>query len=747
MRRLFNTFSLLLLSFFTINAQNVQQTKAKGRPTIAVVLAGGGAKGTAHIGALKVIEACGIPIDIVVGTSIGSIVGGLYSIGYNTQELEDITKGSDWINLILDTPDYGNRFLTSKKDQESYFLRISLDRTRMLSSTGTGGLIYGKNVSALFHHLTEGVPRDIKFNEFPITFACVATDAVSGEKYVFHEGNLVTAMRSSMAIPSVFTPVRVGKKALVDGFVVDNFPVDVARELGADIVIGVDLVNEISDDEAANSAIDIMMRLMDLHSKELYQQNIKDTDIYLKVNTTGYSAASFNTTAVDSLINRGVDAGMKNLDKLTDLAHRLNINPSEKEYYHPRMEGVKYYHTLHDIRDIDRSEAEMLAQAEDSARVNDSNQKMSDKTKNIIERIFGSTSLKAGARFDNQQYAAVHFDIDLHLLKSRRLNTSLYSRLGNRFVGSASVGYLFYSGAKVEGGYEFERKPLDIDFKGRNILDIISLGNSLYAQYQQVWRNVAYSFGARYRSYTFDKLKSNLYTDEEEELINEDAVIVDRFIGIKKILTPSGISYKVEPKHEQYISFYAKAEYNSLNSLYFPTKGTQVEGSFESVDNNFDSIQSKSPIFIVSGLWRTAIPMGKKFTMIPRVQGRIIFENELTTPASLMNFVGGLHREYWMPHQLDVAGMPDLETRLDNVALVAGFDLQYRIYKIHYITASADASTFFDNIKNIFDKSNFGWGVNFGYQMKTIIGPVSLMGMYSSHTKKGAAVLNIGYYF
>lgn len=719
MKRVIYTFFALWLSIFSLNAQKIQQTKAKGRPTVAVVLAGGGAKGTAHIGALKVIEACGIPIDIVVGTSMGSIVGGLYSIGYTTDEMEFITRNTDWVNLILDTPDYGNRLLTSKKDNENYMLRVALDRSRMLSGTGGGGIIHGKNISALFNHLTEGVPRDIKFNQFPITFACVATDAITGEKYVFHEGDITTAMRSSMAIPSIFTPVKLGDKALVDGFVVDNYPVDVARDLGADIVIGVDLVSDITDDALANSAMDLVMRLMDMISEEQYQKNIADTDIYIKVDTKGYSAASFNTAAVDSLINRGQEAGLRCVDQLSKLAKRLDVKPNLQGYYHPRMDGVTYYHTIEDISNIDQRDAKLNKHEKDSI-----NESLIEMGYNFAKRVFESGSLKLGGRFDSQDYAAIQFGIDLRLLKKKRVDASIYARLGSHLVGGLSVGRVFNNGSRFEVRYKFEKKNLRYYNGSERFMTFDDIHNRFNIRYKHIWSKVSCSYGLRYD--TDNYLNPMFYKDAPGGLILDNYGNKDRFF-----------------------SYYAKAEFNNLNSLYFPTKGSQVETMLELITTNMHNYKGYAPIPIVSAYWRTALPLTKRLTIIPQIQARMMFmgEIELKAPLALLNIVGGLHRDMWKEQQMTMAGLPNMEYIPSAAAIVGGFELQQRIWKNHYIVADIETATCCDKIDEAFDSENVKWGINLGYQLRTFVGPISLTGMYNSHTKEGAVVLNIGYYF
>lgn len=723
MKRLFYTFFALYLTFFSLNAQKIQQTKDKGRPTIAVVLAGGGAKGTAHIGALKVIESCGIPIDMIVGTSMGSIVGGLYSIGYTTSELEDITKGTDWINLIIDTPDYGNRLLTSKKDQESYILRLALDNSMMLSSTGKGGLLHGKNIAALFNHLTEGVPQKMKFDKLPIQFACVATDVITGEKYVFKEGSIVTAMRSSMAIPGVFTPVKLGKRTLVDGFVVDNYPVDVAKQMGADIVIGVDLVSDKSDDAIANSAMDLTMRLMDMISKDQYEENIANSDIYIKVDTKGYSAASFNSASIDSLIIRGEEAGNRCIKQLKDLAQRLNIKPQGGQYNHPRMDGVKYYHTIEDISNIDLSDAYLDTEEDDDSLRFDKD-KLTAKGYQYARNVFKSGTLNIGGRFDNQYFASLQFGIDMRLSKKKKTNLYLYARLGDHLASRVAFSKVFNNGGRVEARYLFEKKNLGLHAEGVKVLGMTDLHHRFNIRYKQIWSKVAYSFGLRYDidRYT-DKLTDNLDIIQSGELA-----------ALEK---------------ESYASYYAKAEYNSLNSLYFPTKGTQVETMVELITTNFHNYNGYAPVPIISGYWRSAFGIGDRFSIIPRVQARMVFPGESIdeTPMALINIIGGLGRDLIKEQQMVMSGLPYTEITATEAVVTGGVELQQRLWKNHYIIASGDVSSCCDKIDEAFEDYSLDWGVNLGYHIRTFAGPISLIGMYNSRTKKGGVIFNIGYYF
>ena len=215
-----------------------QKAAAPKRKTVAVVLSGGGAKGMAHIGALRVIERAGIPIDIVTGTSMGSIVGGLYAIGYNSEALDSVVRIQDWSYVITDKENMTKQSLADLHRRFTYAFSTGL--TLGKRNYNDGGFIKGKNLAELFQKLCAGYTDSLNFSkDLPIPFACVATNVVDNSEVDFHSGRLPQAMRASMAIPAAFSPVRVGDKVLVDGGLRNNYPADIARELGAGVIIGV----------------------------------------------------------------------------------------------------------------------------------------------------------------------------------------------------------------------------------------------------------------------------------------------------------------------------------------------------------------------------------------------------------------------------------------------------------------------------------------------------------------------------
>lgn len=229
------------------------------RKKVGVVLSGGGAKGVAHIGVLKVLEEAGIPIDYISGTSMGAIVGGLYAVGYNAKALDSLVRMQNWPFLLSDKVYRFNQPFTEKESNEKYLISLSFSQEKGLSVPA--GFVSGQNIYNLFSELTIGFHDSIPFRDLPIPFACVSANMIDGKEVVMDKGILPLAMRASMAIPGVFAPVTIDSMVLVDGGISNNFPVDVAKNMGAEITIGVDLSTGLKDEKGLDNIMGIVDQL------------------------------------------------------------------------------------------------------------------------------------------------------------------------------------------------------------------------------------------------------------------------------------------------------------------------------------------------------------------------------------------------------------------------------------------------------------------------------------------------------
>lgn len=291
------------------------------RPKVALVLGGGGAKGAALVGVLKYVEQAGLPIDMIVGTSIGSIVGGLYSVGYRSAQMDTLFRSQQWHDLLTDRNEAQSRHFLSRKNGVQYLMGIPIGRQDTLRYSRRG-LMMGDSIVAFLDSLI-GVGDSVSFDSLPIPFRCVAVDAKTMTEVVADGGNLPMAMRASMAIPVAFKPVQVDSMVLVDGGVLNNLPVDVAKRMGADFVVAIDLTQNKHPDWNAKTVPELfegqkwVSWLFRRPDRLKYNANVKAADIYINPKLDRCSATSFNK--VDYMIGQGEKAGKAALPKLKRL--------------------------------------------------------------------------------------------------------------------------------------------------------------------------------------------------------------------------------------------------------------------------------------------------------------------------------------------------------------------------------------------------------------------------------------------
>lgn len=424
----------VLLAVLIWAALPVESSAQQPRKRVAVVLSGGGAKGMAHIGALKVIEKAGIPVDIIAGTSMGAIVGGLYAIGYDAATIDSMVHVLDWNFLLTDKPEMRSAFIDNRKKQNTYIITRQLMMNGREVKNRKGGFVEGRNLNRLFELLTRQYSDSVSFDSLPIPYACVATNLVDNTEYVFHSGCLAEAMRASMSIPGVFAPVRKDSLVLVDGGLRNNFPVDVARQMGADIVIGITVQDAPRTAAELNSGSAVLMQLIDINTKNKYDANVAATDVCIKVDGRGYSAASFTSQAIDTLIRRGQKAASDDIAQLIALKRKIGI----ADGYVPTRPARPVPPSLSDTAIVVRPDISLL-------RAN------------------------LGVRFDTEDIVALQIN-GTYMPKRSPLVAEATLRLGKRIMARADVAFrpLDYGGMRLS--YIFNHD--DVNFYRQGSRDI-----------------------------------------------------------------------------------------------------------------------------------------------------------------------------------------------------------------------------------------------------------------------------------
>ncbi len=313
----------ILPFFFLLFWLSIGFSQEAERPKIGLVLSGGGAKGYAHVGVIRKLEEHGIVPDYITGTSMGSIVGALYAIGYTPDQMENIITSVNWDEVISNRVAFDKISFEEKQFYDRYHFTFDADDWRVSLPSA---LIEGQNLQLLLSRLTEPVHGVRDFGEFAIPFACVGANIENGLPVVLDTGDIVQAVRASMAIPTVFTPVLWDSLLLVDGGLVRNFPVEEAQAMGADIIIGSNVGDGYKKKEELNSLISIL-------SQAAFVTSINDTkiqkngvDILIEPNMTGYSAGDFNAGV--AIVNLGYEAGERVTEQLDSLAKALKLDSS-----------------------------------------------------------------------------------------------------------------------------------------------------------------------------------------------------------------------------------------------------------------------------------------------------------------------------------------------------------------------------------------------------------------------------------
>lgn len=291
-----------------------------GRPKIGLVLSGGGARGAAHIGVIKVLEELRVPIDCIAGSSMGSIIGGLYASGLSVAEIEKTLTGVDWTDAFLDDIPREERSFRRKRDDDLYLLKARAGFKDGSLNLPTG-VLQGQKIDLLFKGLTLPIEEIPDFNRLRIPFRAVATDIVTGKEVVLDHGDLALAMRASMSVPAVFAPVEIDGRLLVDGGISNNLPMDVAREMDADILIVVDISTPMSPRDELKNALAITNQLTNILTRtntEAQLATLGKQDILLVPDLKGISSSDF--LKAGEAIPRGIASADSRREDLARLA-------------------------------------------------------------------------------------------------------------------------------------------------------------------------------------------------------------------------------------------------------------------------------------------------------------------------------------------------------------------------------------------------------------------------------------------
>lgn len=679
-----NKSLLLSLFVFLSTATFAQQRlpEAQHRPRVAVVLSGGGAKGVAHIGVLKVIEKAGIPVDIVTGTSMGSIIGGLYSVGWTADRLDSMVRKQDWGFLLSDKGEYYAQNLRERERQATYAYSktVSVNRKRSL---GDGGFIHGKNLMQLFRQLTYGYNDSISFDSLPRPFACVATNIVNNTEYDFHSGVLAEAMRTSMSIPMAFSPVRKGDMVLVDGGLRNNYPADIARQMGADYIIGATVQGppRTADDITGTS---VLGQIVDVNCKNKYDDNLKITDIPIRVNTKGYGAASFTPAAIDTLVRRGEEEAMRHWDDLMALKRKLGLSDD----YRPAPVAFN----KEALKPTDFTAGDTLQRP-------------------THDMVTGSV----GLRFDTEEMVAMQLD-GIYSMSKRPIDLEATVRLGKNIHTTLQGTWYTRKGVGFSLAYNYRHHDMDMYQDGHNDYSFILNHHQVKFSIADIdMRNLSLDISARYDAYIFHSL------------------LVSSKVGHE--------SFKLS--NDNLISYHANLHYNSENAALFPVRGAKFVAEYAYFTDNFAEYNHHRGFSEVNAAWRMSFRVNHWLTFQPMLYGRMLFGSDI--PRIRRNVIGGQWFSHYLEQQMPFVGIGHTEMT-DNHFVACQLKFQGRLSANNYLLLKAVGAQHADKQSKLLDDGPM-LGYQLAYYYKTIFGPVGATLGWSNHTDRVNFFINLGFEF
>ena len=782
----------VLIAIIPYTAISRDTTTIGARPKVGLVLSGGGAKGAAHIGVLKYIEEAGIPIDYIAGTSMGSIVGGMYALGYSADEIRDILSSIDWDRLISNEVDRRKISFRRKFEKSSQVITVPFSlntkqedlQSRSFRNSLPTGIVSGDNLINLFNSLAVGYSDPMSYNELPIPFICIATNMVSGEAEVLNKGEFTKSLRASMAIPILFDPIKIKETLYADGGLTCNFPTEQCKAMGADYIIGVSMSPGLEDDpEKLSSLFSQVKQLKEVITDKDFNQYHQQCDIFISPDLKGVGMLSFNAESVAKVTQSGYEAASAQEEQFKALKEKIfasgevatttpankkkavNIVKNRVKISKIELVGVgkeieRWMHRACTVRvgdcvgkeDIDESVSIYYGTGSYESITytlhNDSNTPDSYILRfHFVEKPPHNFGL--GFRFDSHDMLSVYLHLGINSNRMSGFKTNLSTKLGgNQWLKfNLSYGHLLYP--KINLAYHFRNSELDV--YDMDQLDM----NEKFLQH-----------------------KFRLYLSENYSRTFSLGVGIEA-----EILAPKKVIYQMyETTDSDYQSVntlgtFAYLSFDNLNKSRFPTRGVKGRIDCTWKDGIFDRKGIEKLHFgsVVFG-FESYIPIVEnRVVAIPQLYGSFLFGNGAVNglhrgwnpifkgPVPMYpymnNIIGGAEMGRHIDHQLPFIGLNKTSFAFNNAAILRT-DLRVRVHNNHYLTAMVNYGRSGINLKNFFKESDTllwsdlydynasnWWGAGIRYSIDTKVGPLNFDISSSNISRSVNLYFSFGYYF
>jgi NTE family protein len=714
------------------------------RPKIGLTLSGGGAKGLAHIGILKAIDSAGLKIDYITGTSMGAIVGALYASGYSGNDIESLRKDIDFDVLFSNNVPLKTLSMEEKDQYSRFAIELPFIKNKIRLTTG---VITGQELNMKFSELFFHVHDIRNFDDLKIPFKCMATDLETGDLIVMDTGNIITALRATMAIPSVFSAVNRDGKKLVDGGLVRNFPVKNVKQMGADIVIGSNVTNGLSKVDKIKNPVDVLLQMAFFREAGDFKEERPLTDIYIHMPLEEYNTGSFGSGV--EIFNIGVETGRLYYPIFKKLADSINALGAAKEKNNIIITNNAVYISSYKVNGLKKTSAPFFFHL----------MNFDDHKTYTAAQINKSIRRAIGSRY----YGSIGYTLEpvskdtANIIFTAEENPSTYLKAG--------LYYTRFRGINVN----VNLTSRDFIIPNSRSMVSASIGESTqieaeYFQYMGRIKNVAFIAGFRLDNQTINTFQDFKVEGAYKQNFSQTFLNFQNS-GNNKVAAGIGtafeyIRFRPSVKAEKEIKgrfvdlkSYVYLKYNDVNQIFFPVKGfklnielaqvwnqkptlTQFENGLPVIPSNLN-FDNYPRLMLDACLFR---PVNKRFVFLSEFQGGVNFTNK---PNYLNNFlIGGLSGSF--RNQIRFVGLQEATV---NSASVAALQLGVRYNPINnvYITGRINGlvKDFATNSNSTSSKDALtGYALTFAY--KTPIGPIELSAMYCDQSKKLQSYVLVG---
>ncbi|WBX68866.1 patatin-like phospholipase family protein [Tenacibaculum dicentrarchi] len=725
---------LLILLFFPVIML------AQNQPKIGLVLSGGGAKGLAHIAVLKELEKSGVQIDYIGGTSMGAIIGGLYATGYTADQIKEIVLTTDFMTMIRDEVTRGEKPFFNKEHNEKYAITLPIKNKTIGLPLG---LSKGQNVLNFLTELLAPVDNIKNFSELPIPFYCIATNIETGSQEVLKKGSLPLALRASGAFPSLLNPVEIDGKLMIDGGVVNNFPVDIMKEK-VDFIIGVSVQGKLLEKGELSSAASLLMQIINFQMYEKSDQQVALLDVYLQPNLTDYNVISFDKIA--EILEEGKKTVkpfkpvFDSIAKLQPIKRKSTVRKFNKEKFlvdRIIIKGNKNYTNSYILGKLQLSEGDSISYQGISRKINsliatnnfrriDYHLSKSFSGKKIMLTVKEEpikSYLRLGLHYDVLYKSAVLLNYNYKNLLKQNDELSFDIAIGDRI--RYNFEYYIDNGIKPSYGISSRYNSFKDEFLFDNSLINIKYNDFTHAFYLKTTFNKKFAFGTGIQHKWLQASSGNILRKGKKLFFDKS----------------------------NYVSAYGFLKLDTYNKVIFPSEGFYADFGFKwfvwsDRNKKLNNLPLDSDLFHqfsqANATFGFATTLLNNFTF--QYTSDIGYTLGKKTSQMLDYRLGGYNKNYinnFKPLYGYASGA------LSNQSfLKSEFNFRYKIAENHYATFIANYARVEEDILlggNFFNNTKSGYAL--GYSMETFLGPVELKYTWSPDHSEKHWLFNLGFWF